>query len=129
MRSVLAEQKERSFVIHTITTSSHGQETIPLQKATRLCSDRPVLLIGHMAADGNVRARCCVPKSMVTVKFSADKWLTAFAAAMDSQLSAVQKGQLPAEVATMKTKRIDDKQQLLHAVDKAKVFAQNYLPR
>lgn len=124
MRSVLAEQNDNTFIVHTIKATS--QETIPLQKATRLCTDRPVLLISYVA--GNVRARCCVPKGMVTCEFSADRWLTAFASSLQGQLSAVQKGQQPDEVATMKAKRIDgDEQLLIDSVDAAKVFAQNYL--
>lgn len=36
------------------------EEEVPLQKATNICTDRPILVIS--LTDGCVKARCTVPK-------------------------------------------------------------------
>lgn len=47
------------FVVHYLTSSSL-MEFVPLQKATKCCPDRPILVISCTA--GQIKARCCVPK-------------------------------------------------------------------
>lgn len=115
------------FLIHVMRCSGL-METVPLQKATKLCTDRPVIIISH--SDGSVRARCCVPKGLVSPDFSADKWLLAFAEALDGQMMSPQKGQNTSEVAVMKSKRLDKilaNEQLETALKKANIYAQHHL--
>lgn len=112
------------FVIHVLRCSGL-METVPLQKATKLCTDRPVIIISH--ADGSVRARACVPKGLVSPDFSAEKWLSAFVGALDGQMVAPQKGQNTSEVAMMKTKRLRANEQLESALKQANIYAQQHL--
>ena len=61
MTNVLHERPAHMhpFILHYISSSALMEE-IPLQRATKLCTDRPILVIGM--CDGIVKARCCVPK-------------------------------------------------------------------
>lgn len=115
------------FLVHVMRCSGLA-ETIPLQKATKLCTDRPVIIISH--SDGNVRARCCVPKDLVSPDFSAEKWLTVFVETLDGQMAATQKGQINSEVAMMKSKRLREEmanEQLAEALKLANIYAQEHL--
>lgn len=49
----------KKFLVHYLR-SSMILESVPLQKATKLCPDIPVLVISY--SDNMVKARCCVPK-------------------------------------------------------------------
>lgn len=111
------------FLIHVLRCSGL-METVPLQKATKLCTDRPVIIISF--SDGSVRARCCVPKRLVSPDFSAEKWLLAFAEPLDGQMATVQKGQNTSEVAMMKGKQLR-KEQLEEALKLANIYAQQHL--
>lgn len=51
--------EEHPFIIHYLRSSALMEE-VPLQKATKICSDRPILVISM--TDGCVKARCTVPK-------------------------------------------------------------------
>lgn len=120
---------DNPFLIHVLQCSGL-METVPLQKATKLCSDRPVIIISH--SDVDVRARCCVPKNLVSQDFSAEKWLSAFAETLGGQMMAPQKGQNTSEVAVMKSKRLRKmlaNEQLEVALKKAKIYAQQHLLR
>lgn len=64
MQNVLQTNKNRTktnqeYVVHYLRCSMI-LENVPLQKATKLCPDLPVLVIAY--ADGMVKARCCVPE-------------------------------------------------------------------
>lgn len=61
MRNLLQEKPaaKHPYLVHYIS-SSVLMEEVPLQKATKHCTDRPILVIAK--ADGIVKARCCVPK-------------------------------------------------------------------
>jgi len=48
-----------SFLVHFLQCSS-TVDSVPLEKATRMCPQIPVLLLAH--SQGTVKARCCVPK-------------------------------------------------------------------
>ena len=48
-----------SFLVHFLQCSS-TVDSVPLEKATRMCPEIPVLLLAH--SQGIVKARCCVPK-------------------------------------------------------------------
>jgi len=58
MQAVLAN-RQLPFLVHFLRCSSM-MDTVPLQKATRMCPQIPVLLLAH--SEGVVKARCCVPK-------------------------------------------------------------------
>lgn len=61
MRSILQEktQEDHPFIVHYLRSSALMEE-VPLQKATKVCPDRPILVISM--TDGYVKARCTVPK-------------------------------------------------------------------
>jgi hypothetical protein len=58
MEAVLATN-QLSFLVHFLQCSS-TVDTLPLEKATKMCPQIPVLLLAH--SQGSVKARCCVPK-------------------------------------------------------------------
>jgi hypothetical protein len=58
MQALLATNQS-SFLVHFLHCSS-TLDTVPLQKATRMCPDIPVLILAH--SEGLVKARCCVPE-------------------------------------------------------------------
>lgn len=64
MQNVLETNKlftknNQQYVIHYLRCSMI-LENVPLQKATQLCPDLPILVIAY--SDGMVKARCCVPE-------------------------------------------------------------------
>lgn len=61
MRNLLQEKPlgKYPFILHYISSSALMEE-VPLQKATKHCTDRPILVIAR--GDNVVKARCCVPK-------------------------------------------------------------------
>lgn len=52
-------KSNQKYIVHYLRTSTMLENT-PLQKATRICPDLPVLVIAY--TDNAVKARCCVPK-------------------------------------------------------------------
>lgn len=56
---VKTTKSNQKYMVHYLRTSTM-LESAPLQKATRICPDLPVLVIAY--ADNTVKARCCVPK-------------------------------------------------------------------
>jgi hypothetical protein len=48
-----------SFLVHFLQCSS-TMDSVPLQKAIRMCPEIPVLLLAH--SEGSVKAKCYVPK-------------------------------------------------------------------
>lgn len=67
MRTLLQEKsiKSHPFIVHYITSSALVEE-VPLQRATKLCTDRPILVASM--CDSIVKARCCVPKVLQPIK-------------------------------------------------------------
>ncbi|KAI8120807.1 mitochondrial, Alanine--tRNA ligase [Lucilia cuprina] len=128
MRNVLQEKPLEShpFILHYISSSALMEE-VPLQKVTRLCTDRPILVISR--SDNIVKARCCVPKQFQSENFNAEKWLKEFATIFKSPVAAP-KGQNPQEVCNMKGKKTQSTQfdeQLEIAMSKAHKYAFKYL--
>lgn len=64
MKTVLEQcpHDTHPFIVHFLT-SGFLLESISLQKATRLCTDRPILVMS--LTEGMVKARCCVPKVII----------------------------------------------------------------
>jgi alanyl-tRNA synthetase len=60
LESNLSETKNnQKYMVHYLR-SSLVLESVSLQKATKFCSDIPVIIISY--ADNMVKARCCVPE-------------------------------------------------------------------
>lgn len=57
--NVKTTRSNKRYIVHYLR-SSVMLEKVPLQKATRLCPNMPILVIAY--ADNTVKARCCVPK-------------------------------------------------------------------
>ncbi|XP_017473013.1 PREDICTED: alanine--tRNA ligase, mitochondrial [Rhagoletis zephyria] len=123
MKALLQEKTidMHPFIVHYITSSALVEE-VPLQKATKLCTDRPILVASM--CESIVKARCCVPKKFISDQFDAEQWLKEFAAVFKSQV-ATPKGQNSAEVCNMKGKKVSTQfeEQLEEAITKANNFA------
>ena len=95
-------------------------DSIPLQKATRFCEDKPIILITK-TSDGVLKARCCVPKTYVSKQFDAQQWLTVFAKIFDATTAKPHQSENVTEMCSMKVK-ISSKhfeEQLKNARDRA----------
>ncbi|KAH8320219.1 hypothetical protein KR067_003588 [Drosophila pandora] len=127
MRNLLQEKPHEThpFILHYITSSALVEE-IPLQRATKLCQDRPILVVSM--CDSVVKARCCVPPNCATDKFNASAWLQSFADTFGGQVAAP-KGQDPQVVCNMKGRRVNNQfeEQLEQAMARAHSFAQLHL--
>ena len=56
---VFRTRSDKEYIVHYLR-SSMMLESVPLQKATKVCTICPILVISY---SGNVvKARCCVPK-------------------------------------------------------------------
>lgn len=68
MRNLLLEKPldTHPYILHFISSSALVEE-IPLQRATKLCTDRPILVVSM--CDNIVRARCCVPQVSPVISF------------------------------------------------------------
>jgi hypothetical protein len=76
---------------------------VTLHKATRFVGDRPIILMS--CADDEVKARCCVPKDMISESFNAEKWLRNIGKVFKSTVEPP-KGQNPLEVCIMKGRKV-----------------------
>ncbi|CAD7004945.1 unnamed protein product [Ceratitis capitata] len=123
MKTLLQEKpiEHHPFLVHYLTSSALVDE-VPLQRATKLCSDRPILVVSM--CDSIVKARCCVPKKFISDQFDAEQWLKEFATVFKTQVAAP-KGQNSAEVCNMKGKKVSTQfeEQLEVAISKAQAFA------
>ncbi|CAH1117075.1 unnamed protein product [Phaedon cochleariae] len=93
----------QKYIIHYLR-SSMMLEKVPLQKATKLCPDIPILVISY--ADNTVKARCCVPKNLKTDKFNAEIWMKQTVASVFNSRAAPPKGQDGTLVCNMKAKKV-----------------------
>lgn len=127
MRAVLADRPSHQFpfIVYNLS-SSVLMEDVKLQKATRLCPDRPVLVVCQ--SSGLVKARACVPQHLVTDEFNALIWLQTVAAIFGGQL-APPKGQNPDEVCNMKAVKVATalaEDQIELATEEAITFAKRH---
>ncbi|KAG5900572.1 hypothetical protein JTB14_022877 [Gonioctena quinquepunctata] len=93
----------QKYIIHYLRSSTM-LENVPLQKATKLCPDLPILVIAY--ADNTVKARCCVPKNLKTDNFNAEKWMKETVATVFKSRAAPPKGQDGNLVCNMKAKKV-----------------------
>ncbi|XP_049295737.1 alanine--tRNA ligase, mitochondrial [Anopheles funestus] len=101
----LMEQKVTAndrFIVHFLECSIILEE-VQLSKATRYCTDRPILVVS--ITDNQVKARATVPPSMVTEQCNAERWLAVVAQTFKAQ-TAAPKGQNAAEVCNMKARKV-----------------------
>uniref|UniRef100_A0A182P134 Alanine--tRNA ligase n=1 Tax=Anopheles epiroticus TaxID=199890 RepID=A0A182P134_9DIPT len=124
----LMEQKPASsdrFIVHFLECSIILEE-VQLAKATRYCTDRPILVIS--ITDNQVKARATVPPAMVSEQCNAERWLTVVAQQFKAQTSAP-KGQNAAEVCNMKARKVkmmDFEATLESALRAAKTYAKEH---
>lgn len=104
MNAVLAERpkEESPFIVHNISSGAL-MEDVKLQKATRLCSDRPILVM--CVSGGQMKARACVPQQFTSDKFNAQLWLEEVARTFKGTVAAP-KGQNAALVCNMKAVKV-----------------------
>ncbi|KAJ8925311.1 hypothetical protein NQ315_009141 [Exocentrus adspersus] len=101
--NVKRTKSNKEYVIHYLRTSLI-LDSVPLQKATRLCPHLPILVISY--AHNMVKARCCVPKNIRTDKFNAEKWMKETVASVFKSQTAPPKGQDGSLVCNMKSKKV-----------------------
>nr|CAD7423688.1 unnamed protein product [Timema monikensis] len=97
-------KNNEEFIVHFLSCSSH-MATVPLQKATNICSNVPVLLIA--ISEGLVKARCCVPKHNVSEHFNAKSWMHTILSIFQAS-GGPPRGQNPHITYNMKGKKIPD---------------------
>ncbi|XP_043276109.1 alanine--tRNA ligase, mitochondrial isoform X2 [Venturia canescens] len=104
------------FVVHCLQPiNTTTLEDVSLERVTNLCTKTPVLVIAHTS--GKVKARCCVPKEMITSSFNAESWMNIIVPIFRGQATAP-KGEDPALVRHMRVARVP-KKKLSFLVDKA----------
>uniref|UniRef100_A0A182JTG4 Alanine--tRNA ligase n=1 Tax=Anopheles christyi TaxID=43041 RepID=A0A182JTG4_9DIPT len=125
----LMEQKPASsddrFIVHFLECSIILEE-VQLSKATRYCTDRPILVIS--ITDNQVKARATVPAAMVSEWCNAERWLAVVAQMFKAQ-TAAPKGQKAAEVCNMKARKVkmmDFEATLENALRAAKTYAKEH---
>ncbi|KAM8710971.1 hypothetical protein ACLKA7_017584 [Drosophila subpalustris] len=127
MRNLMLEKPldTNPYILHYISSSALLEE-IPLQRATKLCTDRPILVVSM--CDNIVKARCCVPQNCISDQFNATLWLQSFAATFGGQVTAP-KGQNPELVCNMKGRRVNTQfeEQLEQAMCSAQAYAKSHL--
>ncbi|XP_058124882.1 alanine--tRNA ligase, mitochondrial [Anopheles ziemanni] len=122
----LIEQKPPAtdrYIVHFLECSIILDD-VQLSKATRYCPDRPILVIS--ITDNQIKARATVPRSMVSERFNAERWLTEVANTFKAQ-TAAPKGQNAAEVCNMKSRKVtkmDFESMLENALRAANKFAE-----
>ncbi|CAH0551677.1 unnamed protein product [Brassicogethes aeneus] len=125
--NVKKTKNDKEYVVHYLRSSMMLQD-VPLQRATKLCPDLPVLVIAF--ADNMVKARCCVPKHMRSENFNAEKWLKDSVAAVFKSRVAPPKGQDGTLVVNMKARKVNlqDWDTLLNeSLENAEKFVQENL--
>ncbi|XP_044751595.1 alanine--tRNA ligase, mitochondrial [Coccinella septempunctata] len=124
---VQTTNSNKQYIIHYLRTSMI-LENVPLQRATKMCKNIPVMVISY--TDNIVQARCCVPKQFCTENFTADKWLKeSVVKVFDGYVMNV-KGQSEKLVCNMKPKRVNIQDWdflLKHSMSAAQEFVERYL--
>ncbi|XP_034482126.1 alanine--tRNA ligase, mitochondrial [Drosophila innubila] len=127
MRNLMLEKPldTNPYILHYISSSALLEE-IPLQRATKLCTDRPILVVSM--CDNIVKARCCVPQNCISEQFNAALWLQSFAKTFGGQVTAP-KGQNPEMVCNMKGRKVNTQfeEQLEQAMCSAQHYAKSHL--
>uniref|UniRef100_A0A182WHX8 Alanine--tRNA ligase n=1 Tax=Anopheles minimus TaxID=112268 RepID=A0A182WHX8_9DIPT len=104
MRNLMEQKPATSdrFIVHFLECSIILEE-VQLSKATRYCTDRPILVVS--ITDNQVKARATVPPAMVSERCNAERWLAVVAQTFKAQ-TAPPKGQNGGEVCNMKARKI-----------------------
>lgn len=128
MNTVLMERPKEDipFIVHNLSSSAL-MEDVKLQKATRLCPDRPILVM--CVSGGQMKARACVPAALASDKFNAQSWLQEVAHTFKATV-APPKGQDAALVCNMKAIKVKTsavEEQIEEALSRANDFARQNL--
>uniref|UniRef100_A0A182NJT8 Alanine--tRNA ligase n=1 Tax=Anopheles dirus TaxID=7168 RepID=A0A182NJT8_9DIPT len=103
MRNLMEQQPATvRFVVHFLECSIILDE-VQLSKATRYCTDRPILVLS--ITDDRVKARATVPPALVSERCHAERWLAVVAQTFKAQI-APPKGQSAGEVCNMKARKV-----------------------
>lgn len=129
MKNVLENSPKEThpFIVHFLTCATL-LESVRLQKATRFCTDRPIIVLS--STDDEIKARCCVPLKFVTEKFSAHLWLTTVANAFETDICPSPSGFNKEEVCHMRPKKLTSvifDEKLETAMQQANDFARIYM--
>lgn len=130
MKNVLQNSPKEShpFIVHFLqcTTLMESLTQVRLQKVTRFCTDRPIIVLS-LTGD-YIKAICCVPSTFVTKTFSAVLWLTTVANVFDTRIQRTLRGQNKDVVCHMKSKKLNSvlfDEKVETAMQQATNFAKN----
>lgn len=98
-----ASNNNKEYLVHYLE-SSVILDTVPLQKATKICRKIPVLVVSYSV--NTVKARCCVPENYVNDSFNAEKWLVQLSSVFKAQI-APPRGQDSNTVCNMKERKVN----------------------
>ena len=121
MKDVEEKNQQNSHVVHFLNCSD--LMSVSLEKATKFIKDKPVIVLS--LNEGELKARCVVPKKDVKENFDAQKWLSVVGKHVKSEVENP-RGQDPLNVCFMKGRRIkpeDSVKVIEEAVKKANKFA------
>ncbi|XP_060519599.1 alanine--tRNA ligase, mitochondrial isoform X2 [Cylas formicarius] len=96
-------KSNKKYIVHYLR-SSVVLDSVPLQKATKLCPNMPVLIVSY--SDNIVKARCCVPKEFQNEYFDAQTWLTETVATVFDSEVRPSKNQAGDAICNMKPKKV-----------------------
>lgn len=122
MKSVSKENEENPFIIHYLACADL-MKSVSIQKATKFITDKPVMILS--LTDDEIKARCVVPKELISENFDAKKWLSIVGECFKSKVEQP-KGQNPLEVCFMKGRKIRKESfsnDLENAINEAEKFA------
>ena len=128
MRTLMDQKpiETHKFIVHFLESSSLLKD-VQLHKATRICTNRPIIVLS--LTNGKINARCCVPEPCINENFNASKWMSIIAKIFESEI-ATPKGQDPDLVCNIKVKKVSQatvEAQIELALNLASKFAEKYM--
>lgn len=115
-----------AFITHKIINTL-STEAIPLVKFTKMCPDRPILILSYQG--GILSGRCCVPKDYITSSFNAHSWMKSVLSILEGKVEAP-KFQDINEICLLKSRKIKLKEPnitLEKAQETSNKFANDHL--
>lgn len=123
MSLILTERSNEPFIIHYFSPDVSTSK-VSLSKMTRMCQDKPILLMAK-DQDDYIVARACVPKNLISKTFNARQWLTILASDIDGKV-VPPKGQDSTSVVNMKAVPIPKNEAVIKkCLQNLRLYAEN----
>ncbi|XP_012275682.1 alanine--tRNA ligase, mitochondrial isoform X2 [Orussus abietinus] len=117
------------FMVQCLQSSTIVLNNLSLPKLTNLCPNMPVMVIVH--SEKMVKARCCIPKEMVSNDFNARSWMKTVVSIFNSE-DYTHKDEDPLLVNNMKSTKLLENQIksfIDQAVTEATKFASKHVKK